>query len=218
MNLYRKQYGFTLIEVMIALSILGLLLVILYSSLFTTSKSLSAGNQYIDSIDDYRLVHNFLRQTIEQAQPLMQLSEQGSKLVFSGEHDRLGLTASLPSHRGGGGLYYIELYNSDNNVILSYSPVQTNDSSFTPIEAKETILYAENNVAFYYYGNENLEQSPTWHENWNNTTQLPALVRLQFIDNSSATRLADMTFAFRIKFSTGKPQFMLLTQQNKLGP
>lgn len=207
-----KQQAFTLIEVIIAISILSLLLLMLYSSLFTTSKSLSLGNKHIESAEKYRLALNFLRRTIEQTQPLMQLSEQGSELIFSGKNNTLGFTATLPSHRGGGGLYYVELNNYENDVYLTYINMQNKIVEFDKSETKKILLLKEQNFRFSYYGKNSNDQFESWNNNWTNTKILPSLIKLEFVFKSKGVEFKNIIIPLRVNFSAGKPQFTLLTQ------
>lgn len=192
------------------MSILTLLLTVLYSSFFTASRSWSLGQQHVDKIDADGLVHSFLRRTIEQAQPLLHRNARTRGLVFSASADRMAFTATLPSHRGGGGLYYIKLFNNEQDFTLSYRPIYSED-----VATKQMVLLADHRARFAYFGVRD-DEPAVWHDQWVNKEALPALIRIRFSAPELDNVLPDMLFALRVNFISGQSSFLLFTDKDDI--
>ncbi|NEX18738.1 prepilin-type N-terminal cleavage/methylation domain-containing protein [Thiorhodococcus mannitoliphagus] len=101
--------GFTLIELVIALAIIGLISLLLFSGLRLGSRSWEVVERVSGQISDLRLVDGFLKQTLSQARPATATYEGTPRLVFGGDAERLELVAPLSAHVGVSGLYILRL-------------------------------------------------------------------------------------------------------------
>ena len=64
-----RQQGFTLLELLIALTLLGLILVLLFGGLRLGVRSWDASQQQIDTLNSLRSLESFLRREMSVAQP-----------------------------------------------------------------------------------------------------------------------------------------------------
>ncbi|TWI56680.1 general secretion pathway protein J [Pseudomonas duriflava] len=95
--------GFTLLEVLLAISLLGILMVLIGSSLISANRTLARSESFTARLDEVRASQNFLRRALQQALPLpLDPLAQGAPAVFLGEPQEMRYTASLPAHLGGG--------------------------------------------------------------------------------------------------------------------
>ncbi|MCB1809457.1 MAG: prepilin-type N-terminal cleavage/methylation domain-containing protein, partial [Candidatus Competibacteraceae bacterium] len=62
-----RQSGFTLLEMLIAMVLLGMVLVVIYGGLNTSMKSWDKGNERAELINELRLVQEFLRTQLRQS-------------------------------------------------------------------------------------------------------------------------------------------------------
>ena len=83
----RRQGGFTLLEAIVALTLLALMLAVLSGSIRFASQSRDVTAAKIDSIDNMRIAQDFLRQTLAQAHPKRWVKAVGRPFVFRGEHE-----------------------------------------------------------------------------------------------------------------------------------
>ena len=72
--------GFTLAEVLVAMALLGLVLIMMFSALHTTSRSWYLGEARAVQNDERRLVQSFLRRQFEQVVPLLQFDSPPLRL------------------------------------------------------------------------------------------------------------------------------------------
>ncbi|MCH7696441.1 MAG: prepilin-type N-terminal cleavage/methylation domain-containing protein [Proteobacteria bacterium] len=185
--------GFTLVEILIAMTLFSFTLVLIFSALYSTSRTWQISNRQIDTNDEQRLELAFIRKQISQAIPLNLIDGKENQLLFKGETDAIHFTSSLPAHRGGGGLYFLSLLMSGNNahqdLTLHYQPVRPDSDLFNNPDSEEvqTMSLIKNieDVEFFYYGNQANDDEPRWYSQWDIKDKLPELVKVQItsVDN-----------------------------------
>ena len=97
-----RQQGFTLLELLIALTLLGLILVLLFGGLRLGVRSWDASQKQVDSLNSVRSLENFLRREMSVAYPYRWKAGPTRRVAFLGERDKLSFVAQLPSRVGGG--------------------------------------------------------------------------------------------------------------------
>jgi general secretion pathway protein J len=211
------NHGFTLIEIMIALTLLSMILLLLFASLHTVNRSWQSGLEKIDKNDEIRLVSDFIRRQITQTVPLLWINQDGRRLVFHGEQNELTFTSTLPSHRGGGGLYFMTLKvnntGKSKQLDLNYYGANPGISPFDPppVDEQTHVLLLENidAINFDYYGQDNPDDDPKWHDNWQNKETLPKLVRLSIHQTEPERSWPVMTMAILSVHTQAEPQYIL---------
>ncbi len=216
-NKYTCACGFTLIEVMIALVLLSMLLLLLFGSLFTATKHWQIGEMKINKNNEVRLVNKFIRQKVSQATPILWVNKDGKRLLFKGENNELKFVASLPAHRGGGGLYELTLKvsKSKNGNLLGLNYVlldpQTEPFSDSSSKNGEFIAIANgiNSIKLSYYGNEKINEEPGWLDEWKSDEQLPQLLQIQLTPENETYSWPLIEIPIKPVFNRGQTEFMI---------
>ena len=104
----RSEAGFTLIELLVALTLLGLISVVLFGGLRFGTRAWEAGNLRAEQLAQVQAVQALLRRRIAQALPpgpeaAGDAGDEARRRVFSGESDALQFLAAVPSRAGVGG-------------------------------------------------------------------------------------------------------------------
>ncbi|MCU1736391.1 MULTISPECIES: prepilin-type N-terminal cleavage/methylation domain-containing protein [Pseudomonas] len=95
--------GFTLLEVLVALSLLGLLMVLIASALVASNHTQELGERYSNRLNEVRSAQDFLRSAAQQAYPMVFLRDaQNLAEVFDGEAQQMRFVAPLPARLSGG--------------------------------------------------------------------------------------------------------------------
>ena len=97
--------GFTLVELLLALTLMSMLLALAYGGLRAATRATDRGQTILEDSSRIRMAHQFVRKQLNQVLPLtFAQSEDGSeRTVFLGETDRIRFVAPMPGYLGFGG-------------------------------------------------------------------------------------------------------------------
>ncbi|HEV8262433.1 MAG TPA: prepilin-type N-terminal cleavage/methylation domain-containing protein, partial [Burkholderiales bacterium] len=102
--------GYTLIEMLVALSLLALMAVLLSGSFRFGARTWEATSQEIDRVGEVEAAQNFLRRQLAQAMPLtFRPAAAEPEPVFRGEAQDLQFSAPLSFQHSAAGLYVFVL-------------------------------------------------------------------------------------------------------------
>lgn len=102
------QTGFTLIEVIIAMTLLALIAMILYGAFYLGHRAIEKAQARSEESQKLRSVGDFLAGYIRSAYPY-RCSFQDPAILFSGEENRLNFISALSSGLGGRGMAQVSI-------------------------------------------------------------------------------------------------------------
>jgi len=107
----RRGAGFTLVELLLALTLLSMLLALAYGGLRAATRATDRGQDILEDSSRIRMAHQFIRKQLNQISPLaFEESEDGAeRTVFIGEGNRIRFVAPMPGYLGFGGPQVQEL-------------------------------------------------------------------------------------------------------------
>jgi general secretion pathway protein J len=183
------QSGFTLLELLISMALLGFILVLLFGGLRLGVRSWDAVQQQVDNLNTVRSVESFLRREMALAYPYRWKSVSGQRIAFLGERNKIRFVVQLPSRVGVGGLYIVslELEQSDRGkrMLWKHLPLSPLMQDFSELDqAAEMVLVgselsAVDEVWLSYFGQEGEDTAPRWVDRWDSLARLPALIKIQ---------------------------------------
>jgi general secretion pathway protein J len=192
--------GFTLLELLIALALLGLLMTLIFGGLRLGARAWTAVDHQTVGASDLGAVQDILRRATAGAYPVFASADLADWTVdFDGQTDSLVLVTSLP-----------EAVEADIRARERFSLVQDGQSRSLvmawrldlPSPGAGDALLAENRVVlldhvrsirFAYFGPPDEHTGPDWQESWSGRTRLPNLVRVQIErDDASLPRWPEL--------------------------
>ncbi len=185
----RVQRGFTLLELLISLVLLGMMLVLLFGGLRLGVRSWDAVQKQVDALNSVRSVESFLRREMERVYPYRWKAVPVQRFAFLGERHKVNFVAPLPSRIGVGGLYAIalELEQSGNGRRLTWKqvPIDPRMQDFSPLDpVKEMVLISAelssvDDIWLSYFGRETEAAAPRWGDRWDSVATMPMLIKIQ---------------------------------------
>ena len=185
------EHGFTLLELLAAITLLGLLMAVLFGGLRLGARVWETADARLDASSRIQIVQDFIRQRLAETLPLEALAaepaqEGGFAPLFQGTTQAVRFAGLLPEHLGAG-LYLMDLVLADSgdaegtgNLVLRWRPFDLYDETREEVEPEERVL-VENieGLEFAYFGTNNPEQPPEWREGWERQPELPRLIRIR---------------------------------------
>jgi general secretion pathway protein J len=196
----RRARGFTLIELVLALTILGTMMLLLYSGLSFALRSWDAGDVNGRLTMDRRIGANFLRRELSELFPMRWKDPTTLKLAFEGDSNHLRFVSSRPAGLASGGLSLVSIdLEADrknprlHNIVMRRAMPDDDQRDFAPVEkAESSILIPEvESVAFSYFGAENDFAEPVWTDSWKFQSRIPLMIRLR-VKTTEGSALPDM--------------------------
>ena len=196
MNLGKHRItGFTLLELLIAMSLLGFILALLFGGMRLGARSWDAGEMRAENSTHLALLQGFLRRELNQVTPFRWKKKIDMNLAFIGQPDNVKLVAPIAVRLGTGGLFLISLElvqeNDVGQLVMKRAIPDADSVDFTALEKVEKIVLADHveELSFAYFGAETKDAEPQWRDQWGNRDsqqRLPYLIRV------------------RVKFSNGR--------------
>jgi general secretion pathway protein J len=159
-----SQGGFTLLEVLIAITLLAVLMGALYASFFTAHRAAEAGTDVLQRTQEVRAALDLLRREVEACIPQ---DRQGSNSFEIKDRDSFGQKTSqllfstyVSPGPGAARLEYYAIEREDGklDLIKSYRP------AFAPEENARTAVAVEDIVSFDVQGHDGRDWQTAWSE------------------------------------------------------
>jgi general secretion pathway protein J len=180
----KSGQGFTLIEVLLAMTLLSVMMTLLFVSLKICAESWEKGEKKIFEVSETAGVVNFFQRHLVVAQPLWNDFTQEERLFsFQGDRQSLQFVSSFPASAGRAGLqlFTIRLMNENREnlikvTIVPFYPVAEGDDWLTE---EETLIKGVADFSLAYFGQESGETESRWLDQWQERDHLPKLVRIK---------------------------------------
>jgi general secretion pathway protein J len=202
----QSQKGFTLIEMLIAMTLLGVMVVLLFSSLKIAANSWNAGEDKVVAVNKKAVVYQFFRQHLTSSLPAIQQKpgEATHAPAFQGQAQTMRFVGALPVSSARKGLQIFQIgTNPDDSskLVVALSPLISGDNVQVD---KEVLVDHVKNYKFSYFGHLDQMGSGSWTSDWI-ADKLPQLIKVSILldDNSY---WPDMVFQPKVNGQVGNAQ------------
>jgi general secretion pathway protein J len=193
MNPMRRAQGFTLLELLIGMTLVGFILVLLFAGLNLGTRSWEVGERRMVTSSRQAIVVDFIRRALEQTYPLHWQVDEEDQLAFAGEAESLRFVGAVAMHDGASGNHLISLDLAEGeagrDLVMRWQLPDPRAPGFGPLEdAKPKVLInAIKGMTLAYFGAQTDTEEPAWHDQWLHQKAPPDLIRLQLIMENGET-------------------------------
>ncbi len=184
-KLKKTQSGFTLLEIIVVLTMLSLIMVMVYEGIQISRKMSEKGINRINATNEVRVVQELMRRQISRILPIAFKEEDGTFVIFEGDDEHIMYVSPMPGYLGNGGphVQLIEIVNAKGGKILQFSHWLLNDSldeeSFEGSDQEPVILLENIRSAEFSFVKLNEEgELGEWESDWEEIQNTPLMIRL----------------------------------------
>jgi general secretion pathway protein J len=205
-----RTRGFTLLETVVALTLLATLLGVLFAGMRTGLRSWDVGLGRAARADDLMLATGFVRRELAAAFPWRLKDPMAVRLAFIGERERVRFVSQRPAALDGGGLAFVSIAfeppgagEKAGRLVMRRAFASADATDFSSLEKAEafTLLEGVTALRFRYFGADNDFSAPAWAEQWVATQRLPSHVSLEI--EMGERRLPELVVATRLGEEAG---------------
>jgi general secretion pathway protein J len=180
---HRNAEGFTLVELLVAITLIALLTVGLYQAFGIGTRAASTVSANIDRPAQIALAYDFMQRAFTGAEPLPRASD-APQVIFDGERQTLSFVALPPAYLSIGGFQLLHLglepSKGGARLVVTWQGVARGPIAPQPEMLQPSILIDQvRNLAFAYFGAPGPKQQPAWLDRWSEREALPQLIRLR---------------------------------------
>lgn len=175
------EAGFTLLELLIAMTVLAMLMTLTFGGLTFGARTWERTLQTTSDALDLRASQTLLRNALGHAYPRLVVKGTDAAFVdFTGSSTRLRFLAPPPQVFAVGGRASFDLradtQGGRTKLIVAIGP-EISGANARPI-AEEILLDNVKSIAFSYFGSSGPQEAESWLDTWQNRMTLPRLVRV----------------------------------------
>jgi len=190
-----RSSGFTLVELLLAITLMSILLGLTYTGLRAATRSSERGEVMLAATGGMRASHQFVRRQLNQMLPLAFAESDDvneMRIVFVGDSNSIQYVAPMPGYLGSGGpqVQLLELANGNDGSVLQFSHALLQGYEEGSLLDRDPVILLEgvDSADFEFLGVDEEGQSTAWVSSWDQPDALPIAVRLN-IDFTDDTQL-----------------------------
>jgi general secretion pathway protein J len=180
----KRSQGFTLVEILLALVLMGMLLGLAYGGLRASTRAADKGQTILEESGRIRMAHQFVRKQLNQMAPLaFGVNESdGTRIVFDGSVQKIRFVSPMPGYLGFGGpqVQELALVSGEKGQMLVLTHALLQGFEEQNLYARDPIVLIENidSAEFGFLGRNEDGELTTWVNQWDQPDILPVSVSL----------------------------------------
>jgi len=182
----RQLAGFTLVELLLAITLMSILLGLTYTGLRAATRSSERVEKLLAAGGELRAAHQFMRRQLNQMLPLsfaVTDDAEETRIVFEGDSRRISYVAPMPGYLGSGGpqVQLVEVVSGDNDdMVIQFSHALLQGYEEERLYDRDPVILLEGvqSAGFEFLGRDEEGELTGWTTSWDQQEILPVAVRL----------------------------------------
>ncbi len=181
----QSSQGFTLVELLLAVTLMATLLALAYSGLRAATTASERGQQMLEESGRLRISHQFIRRQFNLMLPLAFRTDEEDRrqrFVFEGAENLVVFVGPMPGYlaRGGPQVQMLELVPGDKGLTLQFVHAPLQEFELERLRERDPVILLEGLAGGYFEFLEvdEEEQPLGWVGAWPTPGVLPSSVRL----------------------------------------
>ena len=182
----QRTAGFTLVELLLAITLMSILLGLTYTGLRAATRSSLRGEALLTAGGELRASHQFIRRQLNQMLPLAFAETDDAnalRIVFEGDAKRIQYVAPMPGYLGAGGpqVQRIEVVNDGvGGMVIQFSHALLQGFEEDRLYDREPVVLLEgvSSAGFEFLTEDEEGVLIGWTTSWDQQDRLPVAVRL----------------------------------------
>lgn len=208
----RQQQGFTLIELIAAITLLAVLTTILMGSVRGAERSTSAANDAVERTEQYARTQAFLREHISGVLPMRWRREVSQPLKFNGKSSSLTYFAPVTSQIAEGGVMWWQLAVAKSaqksQLVLRRQAADPDEKLVPDLSSAEPVVLADNidtlSISYFDPGDDPLNNpdAGTWVDSWDENARMPSIIAIR-VTEAGEKRWPDLYVPVKLSQALG---------------
>jgi len=178
-ELSRGTAGFTLLELLVTMSLLGLLTMVMFGGMRFGVQVWARTGSDLTASNSLRKAENLIQRELSRAYPLYSSNGTTAQIAFDGEPHRIRYLAPSSDVPGAMDDVILEANGDGQSVTL----VRTAKAELARSDEvhRSTLVSKIHSIAFSYFGAAQDGAKPEWSGDWRQKTRLPTLIRIMIV-------------------------------------
>lgn len=178
-----RHHGFTLVEMLVALSVAALLVTLVYGGVRVAHRAVHATDALIEDNEIMRISWQFLHGALSRARLARQMNNRDDLTGFAGDSRSLRFVADMPPYLGIGGPTLIMLgtdqVDGAPRLLVTRQRFDYKQEMADNAAEEAVLLDRLGSLEIAYFGQTRDETTPQWHTEWAEKSHLPNLVSIR---------------------------------------
>lgn len=207
------QSGFTLIELIAAITLLAVLTTILMGTVRGAERSTSAANDAVERTEQYARTQAFLREHMSGVLPMRWRREVSQPLKFIGNASNVTYFAPVTSQIAEGGVMWWQLAVAKSQLksqlVLRRRPSDPEEKAVPDLSSSEQpIVLADNieslSMTYFDAGDDPLTNPDAgfWRDSWDENARMPSIIAIR-VTESGGKRWPDLYVPVKLSQALG---------------
>ncbi|MCX8030062.1 MAG: prepilin-type N-terminal cleavage/methylation domain-containing protein [Thermodesulfovibrionales bacterium] len=168
----RKDKGFTLLELLISITLLSIILLIIFGAMRLGHRSIEKAEKAITFLERLRIAINLVESQIESLTPITYDDDGQKKFYFLGQKDLLQFTTNYSLWKGSRG-YILAIYSVEEEPDGKKSLYLT-ERTIAVDDFRRTLLLAGfDDISFLYFEKNPTDEVGHWIDKWTEDKSFP---------------------------------------------